>query len=91
MYRGFEDQRQRVPAENIYQIKYEDLVADPVEQIGHIYERLNLGDYSLVRESIAAAVSEQKDYKTNKHELDELLKAKIRERWAGYFERYGYQ
>jgi hypothetical protein len=90
MYRGFEDQRQRLDPAAVYDLRYEDLVADPVGEVGRIYERLNLGEYSLVRDAIAAAVSEQKDYKTNKHELDEGLKARIRERWAGYFERYGY-
>ena len=90
MYRGFEDQRQRLPAENIYQIKYEDLVADPSQEIERIYETLGLGDYAPVRNTIAVAVGQQKDYKTNKHELDESLQVRIRERWASYFERYGY-
>ncbi len=90
MYRGFDDQRQRLDPTAVYDLRYEDLVADPVGEVGRLYEQLNLGEYSLVQDSIAAAVSEQKDYKTNKHELDEGLKAQIRERWAGYFERYGY-
>ncbi len=90
MYRGFEDQRTRLPAECIYELKYEDLIANPVEEIGHIYETLCLGDYAEVRSAIAVAAGRQKDYKTNKHELDESLKARIRKRWSGYFERYGY-
>ena len=90
MYRGFEDQRQRLPAESIYDIRYEDLVTDPAGEIGKIYAALNLGDYAGVRNAITLAAGKQKDYKTNKHELDETLKTKIRERWAAYFERYGY-
>jgi hypothetical protein len=90
MYRGFEDQRQRLPASSVYDLKYEDLVADPVEEVARIYCTLDLGDYSTVRGTIAAFAGQQKDYKTNKHELDEPLKAQIRQRWASYFERYGY-
>jgi hypothetical protein len=90
MYRGFEDQRQRLPKEAIYDLRYEDLVANPVAEIGKIYQALDLGDYAPVRGAIAVAAAGQKDYQTNKHEMDESLKATIRQRWSEYFERYGY-
>jgi hypothetical protein len=90
MYRGFEDQRQRLAPGAIMDVRYEDLVADPVKKVGEIYQRLELGDYRLVREPIADFVAQQKDYKPNKHHMDDALKRRIRERWAAYFERYGY-
>ena len=91
MYRGFEDQRKRLDPASVYDLRYEDLVADPVGEVERLYKTLDLGDFEVVRKQIAAFVGTQKDYKTNKHELDEPLKAQIRERWAGYFERYGYE
>jgi omega-hydroxy-beta-dihydromenaquinone-9 sulfotransferase len=90
MYRGLEDQRERLDPAAIYDVRYEDLVADPVAEIGKMYKRLELGDYSVVRGRIVEMVEAQKDYKTNKHKMDDALKARIRERWEGYFERYGY-
>jgi omega-hydroxy-beta-dihydromenaquinone-9 sulfotransferase len=90
MYRGFEDQRRRLDPAAIYDVRYEDLTANPVVEIGKMYQRLELGDYSVVRDRIAEAVEQQKDYKPNKHKMDDALKRRIRERWAAYFERYGY-
>ena len=90
MYRGYEGQRQQLPAEAVVDLRYEDLIADPVGEVEKLYDRLQLGDFSLVRDKIAAFVGQQKDYQPNKHEMEEGLKARIRERWAGYFERYGY-
>jgi hypothetical protein len=90
MYRGLGEQRQRLDADAIYDLRYEDLVADPVSEVGRIYDALGLGDYGQVRAAIAAFADEHKEYKANKHELDEELKARIRQRWAEYFERYGY-
>jgi hypothetical protein len=90
MYRGFEEQRTRIDPAHICDVKYEDLVADPVGEVSRLYERLDLGDFRLVQGAIAAFADKQKEYQTNKHEFDEALAAKIRERWADYFRRYGY-
>ena len=49
-----------------------------------------LGPYEIVRQKIEAAVAAGKDYKPNKHKVDDALKARIRERWKTYFDRYGY-
>ena len=91
MYRGYEEQRQKLDPAAVVDLRYEDLIADPVGEVAQLYQRLNLGDFEPIREKIAAFVGTQKDYQPNKHQMDEELKARIRERWAGYFERYGYE
>jgi hypothetical protein len=90
MYGGFEDQRQRLDNAAIYDIRYEDLIDDPLGQIEKMYNRLGLGDFRIAHDKIAAFVAQQKDYQPNKHRLDDALKAKIRHRWSAYFDRYGY-
>ncbi|HEY2827113.1 MAG TPA: sulfotransferase [Pirellulales bacterium] len=90
MYRGFNRQRPSIPDAQFCELKYEDLVRDPVGQVQRIYEELNLGDFDSVRPSIEAHVGTQKDYKTNTHELEPELRDEIRRRWSDYFERYGY-
>ena len=42
MYGGFEEQRKRIDPAAIYDVRYEDLVADPVREIGKMYARLGL-------------------------------------------------
>jgi hypothetical protein len=91
MYRGFEQQRGEIDPSHICDVRYEDLVQDPAAEVARIYRELELGDFGVVQDKIAAYIGQQKDYKTNKHQLDDELKAKIRARWALYFERYGYQ
>ena len=91
MYRGFEQQRAAIDPARLYEIRYEDLVQDPLGQLAKMYAQLQLGDFAPVREKIAAYLAEQKDYQTNRHELDPELKAEIRRRWASYFKRYGYE
>jgi omega-hydroxy-beta-dihydromenaquinone-9 sulfotransferase len=91
MYGGFEEQRQRLNPASIIDVRYEELVADPVRMIEEIYRRLELGDYGPVRAKIAAFVGEQQGYQTNKHPMEPGLQARIRKRWGAYFERYGYE
>jgi hypothetical protein len=91
MYRGYENQRKSIPAGDLYELKYEDLVKDPVGQCEKIYSTLQLGNFDPVREKIAAYMQSQKDYQTNKHQMDAETEAEIRRRWAGYFQRFGYE
>ena len=90
MYRGFEDQRTRLAPDSIVDLRYEDLVQDPVGRVRHLYERLNLGDFEQVREKLEAAVAGNKNYQTNRHELQPAMKEVIRKRWGQYFRTYGY-
>lgn len=91
MYRGFEAQRASLDEHHLCDVRYEDLVKDPVAAVERIYKQLGLSNFERLRPKIAEYAAAQKDYKTNVHDLDEPLKAEIRRRWAGYFERYGYE
>jgi omega-hydroxy-beta-dihydromenaquinone-9 sulfotransferase len=90
MYGGFEDQRSRLDPAAIVDLRYEDLVQDPVARVGQVYQRLQLGDFEPVREKLTHFVAGKKGYQTNRHDLEPGLKEDIRKRWGGYFERYGY-
>jgi LPS sulfotransferase NodH len=91
MYHGFDKQRAAFDERHLCEIRYEDLVADPVATVERIYRQLELDNFESLRPKIAEYAAAQKDYKTNVHELDEPLKAEIRRRWAGYLRRYGYE
>ena len=81
MYRGFEDQRQRIDPATIYDVRYEDLIANPASEVKKMYREAGFGTVRDRPPKIEAFVEGQKDYKTNKHRVDEGPKARIRERW----------
>jgi len=91
MYRGFNRQRGAIPANQLCELKYEDLVRDPMAQLRCIYEQLELGDFDEIAPLMQTHIGSQKDYKTNKHDLKPELRSEIRRRWKDYFERYGYE
>ncbi len=90
MYRGFERSRSEIPAGHLCEVRYEDLVKNPVEEVRKIYEQLGLEDFEAVRSKLEEFVAGQKDYKTNVHELPDDIRTQIQTRWKGYLERYGY-
>ena len=91
MYHGFNAHREEIPAERFYNVRYEDLVANPVDEIAAIYKHLNLGDFEVVRPKLEAMVADRKDYKVNKHQLPADLRSEIDRRWADYMQAYDYQ
>jgi hypothetical protein len=90
MYRSFERHRANLPSSRICDVRYEDLIRDPVGELARVYEQLDLGDFEPVRERIEEHVARQKGYKVNRHELDEKTRSEIRLRWGRYIDRYGY-
>jgi hypothetical protein len=90
MYRGFEQQRAEIDPDLICDVRYEELVQDPVGQLAAIYKKLELGDFERVRGRIEEFVDGQRAYQVNRHELEPEIKAQIDQRWAGYMEKYGY-
>ena len=90
MYDGFDRQLPSVDEGHLYQLRYEDLVRDPLGERRQLYEKLDLGDFENIREQLEQYLQTQKDYQPNRHDLDPEIKAQIDTRWRGYIERYGY-
>jgi hypothetical protein len=90
MYDGFEKQRSTLEPGQIVDVRYEDLVADPLGVLETIYDRLQLGDFQHVRERLSQYVGEQRDYQTNRHDVSPEQQAEIQRRWHAYFTQYGY-
>ena len=90
MYDAFERDRPLIGPGQFCEVRYEELVADPLRQMRVVYEELKLGDFEAVRPAIEAYFAKQKDYKTNRFELAPETRAKITRRWSKYLEQYGY-
>ncbi len=90
MYRGFERQRQSLDPGDICDVRYEELVRDPIGQLETVYTKLSLGDFERVRPKLEAYARSKKDYKANKHAIDESTRAVVAERWGDFIEKYGY-
>ena len=88
---AFHADRQQIAPGRLIDLRYEDLVADPVASLKRIYNDLRLADFETVADSIQSWVeTEHRDYQTNTHQLSPSEEAMLRQRWGNYFDRYGY-
>ena len=90
MYGSFEEDRPLLKPGQYYEVRYEDLVRAPADQLRAIYEALSLGDFEQVRPRLEEFLEAKKDYKTNRFEAPEEVRTMVAERWGEYAKRYGY-
>jgi omega-hydroxy-beta-dihydromenaquinone-9 sulfotransferase len=79
-----------LPADRFLKVHYEDLVADPVEQVAALYDRLQLGEFEPARGAVAAYCEQNRDYQTNRYELTPEEIELVTARWRKYIEGDGY-
>jgi len=90
MHERLEATRPLAPAGALVDLRYEDLLAQPVEKIRNLYAALGLGDMDPVQPLIEQYFAERASYERNRHKLEPRWESAVRERWRPYFERYDY-
>lgn len=90
MYAAFEADRQLLREDQLYELRYEDLIDDPLANLREIYDTLDLGDFSRVQAPVEQHLADVKNYRRNRYELSDEKRELVRQHWSGYFERYGY-
>jgi hypothetical protein len=90
MYEAFERQRATIPADHICDVRYEQLVADPIGELRRVYEALNLGEFEIAYPHFQRHVAETSDYQVNRYRLSDEQSQRVLSRWATFCQRYGY-
>ena len=90
MHEALERDRAALAADRLHEVRYEDLVADPVGILEQCYERLALGDFERVRPALERQAESMRRYRTNTYRHDPRLVAAITARCKPFLDRYGY-
>ncbi len=90
MYRAFDGQRALLREGQLHELRYEDLVRDPVGQMHLLYDSLGLAADDEVGTRVAAYFAGQGDYRPHAYEPDQGVADELRRRWDPFLRRFGY-
>ena len=91
MHERLEATRGLIAPRRFCEVRYENVMRQPLCAMRAIYEQLELDGFEHVAPAIGRYFQDRADYQTNRYELTPALRERISRRWRPYIERYGYQ
>ena len=91
MYEVFEEDRKAIDQARVCDVRYEDLVRDPVDQLRSVYEQLDLGNFEPARCAVEEYAARTRSFKTNRYAINPQVRHEIVRRWSTFIDRYGYR
>ncbi|KYK31764.1 MAG: hypothetical protein AYK22_07785 [Thermoplasmatales archaeon SG8-52-3] len=91
LMKSYFEQEKLIPKNKIVDIRYEDLVKEPIKQIEKIYSILKLPGLTNALPEMQKYLERQKDYKTNVYKIDKKIIERVKNNWNFTIERWGYQ
>jgi len=90
LYDRLEQDRPRLARSRYHELRYEELVADPLREVQAIYDALDLGEFASLRPSLQEYLAGLRDYQPNQHQVSPELRAGILQHCAEMMQRYSY-
>ncbi|MBI4526100.1 MAG: sulfotransferase [Deltaproteobacteria bacterium] len=91
LYENVDAARKLIDPARFYEIRYEDLVRDPVGEMRGLYEHLRLGGFDEVEPRLKRYLAAIAGYETNRYQLSPRLRAEITRRLGWVIRKYGYE
>jgi hypothetical protein len=91
MYQAYWRDRSLLSADQICDVRYEELSDDPIGQMSKIYRTLGLVDFQKVKPQLEAYVAGTQGYRRNRFNVNEQLESRIFEHCREYADKYGYE
>jgi hypothetical protein len=91
VYDKTEEGKGLIDFDRFYELRYEDLVRDPVGEMATLYDHLGLGGFDKVLPRLQARLAETADYRTNRYQLSKEQRAEVTRRWGNVIRQYGYE
>lgn len=90
LYERLEKDRRLLSPSRYAELRYEELVADPLRAVESIYEQLSIGEFEPLRARLQEYLASLRDYQPNRHEVSPELRANILQNCGEMMRRYGY-
>lgn len=89
-FQAYERDRCLIPAGNLAEVKYEELVESPLREITRLYQELQLSGFEDVRPLLEEKLKDHKNYQKNRFNPDRHWRDEVYRRCREVYERFGY-
>jgi hypothetical protein len=90
LMKHFFEQKRNLANDQLVEIRYEDLIADPLGQVKQIYQQLKLPGLETAMPEMKKYLEKQAKYKTNVYAIDKNIIDYVDEHWKFTIDRWGY-
>jgi len=90
IYDRLEEARPLLKPGRFHELRYEELVRDPVGEMRKVYTALDLDGFEEARPRVEQYIRQTDGYETNKYTLTDAQRADIDRLWGDVIRRYGY-
>ncbi len=74
MYQAFERDRRLIDPARFFEVRFEDLVSDPIGRMRALYEHLDLGEFETAQPKLEEYFQDRSDYRTGSYQISEELR-----------------
>lgn len=90
LMKSYFEQKEKIANDRLVEIKYEDLVANPIKQINYIYTNLKIPGFTKALPEMKKYLKQQSEYKTNVYTIDHKIIQHINKNWRFTIDRWKY-
>jgi hypothetical protein len=90
LMKSFFEQKEQIQKDRFVEIKYEDLISDPIEQVKRIYATLKLPGLEKAMPEMLKYLEHQLAYKTNVYALDNKIVHHVDNNWKFTIDHWRY-
>ncbi|MCC0058367.1 MAG: sulfotransferase [Hyphomicrobiaceae bacterium] len=87
----YERDKHLIPSENLYEIRYEDLVKNPIDSMRAIYEKLRIENFDEAEGPMRAFLADRSDHKVSSYKMPKDLTKRIADRLKPFIDAHGYR
>jgi len=91
LFEAYFTDRPLIPKGRLHELRFEELVRDPVGEIRRVYEVLNLPPFDTFAPCLQEYLASVRNYQKNRHApLAADVKARVASEWSQLFDEWGY-
>jgi hypothetical protein len=90
LVKQYEKDKKLIPDEQLIEVQYEELEAEPLAVLKRIYSELNLPEFETAKDGFLRQLEKEKQYQKFHYQFSENTFRRVEERWAPYVHQHNY-